>query len=480
MSVSITIVNAQTASNGLAPLSSDVVKSKDDKMEWWRNDRFGMFIHWGIYAQFAGQYRGHFQKVNNGEWLMNRMKVPVQEYKDASRNFNPVQFNADEWAKMAKNAGMKYLVITAKHHDGFALFDTKASDWDIMEATPYHKDIVKALAESCKKQELKFGIYYSQDQDWGNPGGSTSRRPMSQGWSNPDSEKIDAYTLVHNGSWDPVQQTKTFNQYFDDVAYPQIKELMANYGKIAMIFWDTPNKIKPDQAKKIMDLVHQNNPRMITNDRLMHNSPYGDYKTPEKKIPALAELDGRDWETNMTMNDTWGYRSDDHKWKSTEVLVRQLVDIASKGGNFLLNIGPKADGTFPQESIDRLKEVGDWMKVNSKAIYGTRTNPYQAKDDWRITVKDNGKKSTLYVSVFNWPSNGKIILEGKQTKALSAKILGNNTELKLKETNGNLEVSGLPKVMPDKLATVIEIQLNDLAPKKEFASKRKMDSGSID
>nr|WP_262919474.1 alpha-L-fucosidase [Niabella hibiscisoli] len=334
----------------------------------------------GVYAQFGGYYRGHYQKVNNGEWLMNRMKVPVQEYKDTAGNFNPIKFDADKWARIAKDAGMKYLVITAKHHDGFALFDTKASDWNIMDATPYKKDIIKALAEACRKQGLRFGIYYSQDQDWGNPGGSTGPRPMRQGWPNPDSARIDAYVQAHGGSWDPVQTTKTFDQYFDDVAYPQMEELMRNYGDIAVIFWDTPNRIKPEQAERLMKMVQRYHPGIITNDRLIRRPQYGDYKTPEKKIPDLAELNGQDWETNMTMNDTWGYRTDDHKWKSTEVLIRQLIDIASKGGNFLLNIGPKPDGTFPQESVDRLKQMGGWMKKYSDAVYGTHANPIDVMD----------------------------------------------------------------------------------------------------
>lgn len=455
-------------------------EQRDQRMSWWRNDRFGMFIHWGIYAQFGGFYRGHSQKVNNGEWLMNRMKVPVQEYKDTAQHFNPVKFNADDWARMAKEAGMKYMVITAKHHDGFALFDTRASDWNIIDATPYKKDVIKALAEACKKQGLRFGIYYSQDQDWGNPGGATGRRVMKQGWENPDSAKIDAYTLAHGGSWDPVQQTKTFDQYFDAIVYPQMKELMSNYGKISTIFWDTPNKIKPEQAEKLMILVKQNNPNIITNDRLIRKPQLGDYKTPEKKIPDLAELDGKDWETNMTMNDTWGYRTDDHKWKSTEVLLHQLIDIASKGGNFLLNIGPKPDGTFPHESVTRLKEIGIWIKKYGEAIYGTHANPIDAPDWGRITAKDKNGATTLYLSVFNWPANGKLEISGLNNKAVNAALFGQNTRLTLTQAaNGKLQISGLPKVAPDKYASVIEVKLDDLA-KKEFKQETKMKTGSID
>ncbi len=235
--------------------NKETAKQKEKRMAWWREAKFGMFIHWGIYAQFGGVYRGHEQKVSNTEWLMNRMKVPVQEYKDTAKNFNPVKYNAEQWVKMAKDAGMKYIVITAKHHDGFALFDSKVSNWDITDATVYKKDLIKPLADACRKYGLKFGIYYSQEQDWGNPGGMTHRRLMNQGWANPDADKIDAYTLAHQGSWDPAQQTKTFQDYYDNVALPQIKELLIKYGDISVLFWDTPSAISAEQVKRTNALV---------------------------------------------------------------------------------------------------------------------------------------------------------------------------------------------------------------------------------
>lgn len=453
--------------------------AQNTKMEWWRDARFGMFIHFGPYAQFGGFYHGHPQKVKNAEWLFNRMKVPVQEYKDTTKNFNPVKYNAEEWVLMAKNAGMKYLVITAKHHDGFALFDTKTSDWSIMKASPYGKDMLKPLAEACRKHGLKFGLYYSQAQDWGNPGGATDRRPMTQGWNNPDSAKIDAYTKVHRGSWDPAQQTKTYEEYFRTIALPQVKELLTSYGDIMVFFWDTPRHEHTELNKEMLNLVTQLQSKMIQNDRLGLKGQ-GDYKTPEQKIPNLSELDGKDWETNMTMNDTWGYRKDDHNWKSTEDLIRKLTDIASKGGNFLLNIGPKPDGTFPQESIDRLKAVGAWMKKYSDAIYGTHANPVNTVDWGRITAKDINGATTLYLSVFNWPANGTLQLSGLRNKALKAEVLGKKANITLKQdANGNLTISGLSANAPDKIASVIAIKLDGLA-KKVFNQKKDMNTGSID
>uniref|UniRef100_UPI00056BD6B1 alpha-L-fucosidase n=1 Tax=Pedobacter glucosidilyticus TaxID=1122941 RepID=UPI00056BD6B1 len=225
--------------------------SQDEKMKWWREARFGMFIHFGVYAQMAGEYKGHQQARGGAEWIMNRMKVPVSEYKEVAKQFNPVKFNADEWVKMARDAGMKYLIITAKHHDGFALFDSKASDWDIMDATPYKKDLLKPLVEACKKYNVKLGFYYSQAQDWVNPGGSAARKLMAEGWPNPDSTKIDDYTKEHKGHWDPAQETRTFAQYIDEVAVPQVKELMTNYGDIAVLWWDTPTNMTDEAALKL-------------------------------------------------------------------------------------------------------------------------------------------------------------------------------------------------------------------------------------
>lgn len=469
-----------TAMQSVFAQSQTQALSQDVKMEWWRDARFGMFIHFGVYAQFGGVYQGHEQIVKNGEWLMNRMKVPVQEYKDMAKNFNPAKYNAEAWVKMAKDAGMKYIVITAKHHDGFALFNTKASDWNIIEASPYGKDLIKPLAEACKKHGIKFGIYYSQSQDWTNPGGITGRREMKQGWLNPDAEKIDAYTLAHNGSWDPAQQTKTFDDYFNNVSYPQVKELLSNYGDVSVLWWDTPGGLSPEHAKKMSEMVKNLQPNIITNDRLGGKLP-GDFKTPEQKIPNLAELDGKDWETCMTMNRTWGYRTGDHEWKSTEVLVRNAIDIASKGGNFLLNIGPKPDGTFPEESIIRLKEVGNWMKKYGEAIYGTHANPIENIDWGKITAKDDKKNTTLYLSVFNWPPDGKLKVGGLTNKVITTNLIGQKDKLKIvQENDGSLLISGLPNTAPDQIASVITVKLDGIAKKKDFNPEKKMTSGSID
>jgi alpha-L-fucosidase len=461
------------------PVFSQKSLTKDERMAWWRDAKFGMFIHWGVYAQFGGVYNGHEQRRGGAEWIMNRSKIPVAEYQAMAKSFNPVKYNPDDWVRMAKDAGMKYLIITAKHHDGFALFNSKASKWDITDATPYGKDLLKPLAEACKKYGIKLGFYYSQAQDWNNPGGSAARKVMNEGWLNPDSAKVDAYTLANKGHWDPAQMTKSFDQYIDDVAVPQVKELMTNYGDIAVLWWDTPTNMTDEAAVKLQNAL-KSQPHIITNDRLKRPNFPGDTKTPEQKIPSQAELDGMDWETCMTMNGTWGFRTSDQKWKSSETLIRNLVDIASKGGNYLLNVGPKPDGTFPQESIDRLKAIGTWMKVNSESIYGTRSNPLEPLTWGRCTRKDAPKGTILYFTVFNWPSDGKLIVPGIKNKVLSATLLATKGKLKT-EMKGNELTIAIPSEAPDKVASVIKVEFEGkVAPQSDIKPKKEMKTGALD
>ncbi|HTI10822.1 MAG TPA: alpha-L-fucosidase [Puia sp.] len=436
-------------------LLSAQTPSRDQRMEWWREARFGMFIHWGVYAQLAGVYEGHEMARGGAEWIMNRMKIPVAEYQAYAKQFNPVKFDAEEWVRTAKNAGMKYIVITAKHHDGFAMFKSSASKWNIADATPYGKDVLKPLAAACKKYGIRLGFYYSQAQDWNNPGGAASRKLMREGWPNPDSAKIDAYTEEHNGHWDPAQLTSTFDQYIDKVAVPQVRELMTNYGDVAVLWWDTPTNMTDSAALKLQALLKLQ-PNIITNDRLKRPNFPGDTKTPEQKIPNLSDLDGKDWETCMTMNGTWGYRASDNKWKSTETLIHNLADIASKGGNYLLNVGPKPDGTFPEPSLQALKEIGDWMKINGEAIYATQASPLPPLTWGRCTKKETKEGTALYLIVFDWPANGQLTVPGIKNPVLSAKLLAGGKELKTAAAAGDLVIT-TPAEPVNKIATVIKL-----------------------
>lgn len=430
----------------------------EERLAWWHEARFGMFIHWGVYALYAGQYKGHEQARGGAEWIMNRCKIPVAEYREKAKEFNPVNYDPDSWVKIAKDAGMKYLIITSKHHDGFALFESKASDWNVVDATPYGKDLLKPLAEACKKHGIKLGFYYSQAQDWTNPGGSVARKVMREGWPNPDSTRIDKYTAENQGHWDPIQSSVTFDEYIDRVAVPQVREILSNYGEIAVLWWDTPTRMTDEAALKLQELLKLQ-PQIITNDRLKRPNFPGDTKTPEQKIPDQNEMKGTNWETCMTMNGSWGWR-DDNKWKSTETLIHNLVDIASKGGNYLLNVGPKPDGTFPDESIQRLKEIGNWMDVNGESIYGTQASPFGVLPWGRCTKKTEKGKTILYFSVFDWPENGEIIVPELTAKIRSAKLLATNKKVKITATNEGLLLK-LPSKAPDQIASVIKLEINE-------------------
>ena len=414
-------------------LFSGCQKKATDKMEWWHEAKFGLFIHWGLYAVPAGSYQGN-PVGGYGEWIMSNGKIPVAEYAKYAEQFNPLDFNADEWVKLPTDAGMKYIVITSKHHDGFALFDTKASDFDVMDATPFKRDIIKEMAAACKKYDMPFGLYYSQAQDWHHAGGSAM-----------------------NGQWDPAQKG-SMDKYIEEVAVPQVDEILSNYGDIKILWWDTPTDMNEERASRFMPILAKH-PDLIYNDRL-GGGIEGDLETPEQYIPATG-IPGKNWESCMTMNDTWGFKANDHNWKSTEMLVRNLIDIASKGGNYLLNVGPTAMGLIPGESVDRLKEIGEWMKVNGESIYGTSASPFSFLSWGRCTVKKKGGKNFLYLHVFDLPAGEKLIVDGLASKVRKAYALNNpKDELAFNQTDNSLEIS-TSGVTADRFATVIVLETKD-------------------
>ncbi|MDR1809914.1 MAG: alpha-L-fucosidase [Prevotella sp.] len=436
------------------------------KMAWWREAKFGMFIHWGPYAIYGGVYRGHNQNRGGAEWIMNRCKIPVGVYQEAAKTFNPVNYDAEAWVKLAKEAGMKYIVITSKHHDGFAMFKSNASKFNIVDWTDCKKDVLDELAKACRKHDMKLGFYYSQAQDWNNPGGAVARKLMREGWNNPDSITIDAYTAKHAGSWDPAQQTATMEEYMRKVSIPQVKELLSNYGDVAVLWWDTPVGMTDKFASELSGLLAEH-PQIITNDRLKRPNFLGDYKTPEGRVPKAEDIEGVDWETCMNIGSSWGYKSWENSWKSSKTLVRTLAAIAARGGNYLLNVGPDATGLIPPEAVARLKDIGRWMNVNGEAIYGTQRSLLYPS--WgECTRKDLKNNSVLYLCVFDWPTDGKLSLETSY-KVSKASLLCNNRKLKITKTAGSVMID-VPADVPDTIASVIRLELSEKLPPVKIVS----------
>ncbi len=422
--------------SAFAAPSAETPEQLEARLKWFKEARFGMFIHWGVYAVPAGIWQDK-NIPGIGEWIMKNGKIPVSDYREFAKDFTAANYDPQAWADLAKEAGMKYVVITAKHHDGFSLYDSEVSEWDAVDAASAKRDLIEPLAKAVRGNGLKFGLYYSQAQDWIHPGGAMMG------------------IKTNEAGWDPAQ-SGDFATYINTIAVPQTREILTRY-KPDIIWWDTPVNMTPELAKPLADALSLT-PNIITNNRL-GGGYEGDTKTPEQHIPPRG-YPGQMFEVCMTMNDTWGFKKNDHKWKSVTEILHNLSDIASKGGNFLLNVGPTADGVIPPESVERLKSVGKWMKTYGEAIYDTEASPFARRLSWgRTTQKTSGGKTTLYLHIWDWPEDGKLLLPTLQEEPISGRILTNGKKVQSNATPEGVVVS-LPGKATDPIISVVALEFN--------------------
>jgi len=405
---------------------------KNCGQKWWQEAKYGMFIHWGLYSQIAGEWKG-VRTPHIGEWIMKHQNIPISDYEKVACEFNPTGFNAVDWVRLAKDAGMKYLVITAKHHDGFAMYHSKCSKYNIVDATPFGRDPIEELAEACAKEGIKMCFYYSQAQDWHDP---------------------DGY------GYGPVpDERKNFKRYLDEKCKPQLVELLTQYGDIGLIWFDTPMIMSNEHSRELANLVKNIQPDCLVSGRI--GNQFGDYmSTGDNMIPVLPYLG--DWEVPATLNDTWGYKYFDENWKQSKEIVECLLKINSRGGNYLLNVGPDGRGIIPQASIDILRCVGRWMQSNGESIYATKVAPlFPYEMPWGYFTWKPGK---LFMHVLEWRSSVQVHCFASRIKKAYLLTMGEEifyTQSYSPASQQHRVTFQLPEKPVDPLDTVVVMEINE-------------------
>ncbi len=447
---SITFQNCQTKTDKV-PVNKIAKEplANEQKLDWFRDAKFGMFIHWGPYSELAGEWNGRRQTEQQSEWIMKYLKIPVTDYRELAHKLNPVKFDAKEWVRLAKATGMKYIVITAKHHDGFAMYHSKVTNYNIVDWTPFKLDPLKELADACATEGIKFCVYYSHREDWDHPGG------YGNSWD-------------YDNDWGEVlYQHEKFDKYLEEKAKPQLRELLTNYGTIGLVWFDR-GMYTEEQGIEFVKMVHDLQPACLVNSRVgsIFNSfeSIGDYQCandkgmpmrndPNKTFPAGGL--GDYWEAPQTLNESWGYNKFDTIWKSPNAVIKSLVEIVSRGGNFLLNIGPTGEGEIPKPSIDIFNKVGPWVQRNSESIYGTSANLFPPLS-WGYT---SVKGSKIYLFVRDWPKDGILKLPGLKNVAKSAYLLlDKSIKLNVNQVENSTNIA-LPLTPPDNPVTVVVLEI---------------------
>ncbi|WP_411826080.1 alpha-L-fucosidase [Luteolibacter sp. AS25] len=397
--------------------------------ELFADGNYAMFIHWGLYSHLANKVDGKTY-YGIGEWIMNpRMAgIAPEKYKKIANDFNPVKFDAKAIAQLAKDAGMKYIIITSKHHDGFAMYDSKSNDFNIVDATPFNRDPMKELAAACKEIGIGFGFYYSHNQDWTYPGGNGGPEKDAEG------------------------NTKDFGDYFTEKCLPQVKEITTEYGPIEIVWFDTPGGMEKKYVEELCDVVYKNQPNAFISGRAGHG--LGDYQSLGDMEVPIENVEGL-WETVDTTNDSWAYAWYDENYKTPKTILSRVIATVARGGTYMLNVGLKGDGSIPERAADGLRGAGEWIKTYPQVVYGTDASPWGRSLPWGdVTVKEN----KMFLCVFDWPTSGSLYLPGLKTEIKSAKILGSDEEVAFEAVNGWTQFS-VPVAAPDKLVSVIEVEL---------------------
>jgi alpha-L-fucosidase len=443
----------------VSPLTAQV--DKTEELKWFTDAKFGLFVHWGLYSQAAGVWRGI--PARGGEHFMLYERVALNDYAKIAGDFNPVNFDAGQWVKTLKYAGMKYIVYTTKHHEGFAMYDSQVSDYNIVKRSPFKRDPLKELAEACKKEGIKLGLYYSLGRDWEDPDVPTKNAWRSNIW---DFRREDE---------------KVLQRYLERKAMPQLRELLTNYGEIAMLWFDTPELITPEQSQTVKDLIHSIQPKCLINSRICEiKEDMGDYYIMEQRL--MDQIKPEPWELCITMGNNWGYNVYDVHYKTPETLVRHLADVVSKGGNMLLNIGPTDKGEFSVFTYPGLETFHTWLAENGEAIYGVHPwrvfgedykniapkeqvntefndaiydgTPQENAPDFRFTAKDN----TLYIIVRNVKALNYVITSLTPADKVKKVTLLGGGKVKWKQTAQGLEIA-VTDISPAKIPVyVLKIQ----------------------
>ncbi len=393
---------------------------------------YAMFIHWGLYSHIGNLYKGKTY-YGIGEWIMNRRmaNIPVEEYKALAGEFNPVKFDADGIARLARDAGMKYIVITSKHHDGFAMYHSKVNKFNIVDATPFGRDPMKELAKACEKHGLGLGFYYSHNQDWTFPGGGNGPKQTADG------REVD------------------FKYYYENKCRPQVEEITSQYGPIAIVWFDTPGRISREYVEELVQIVRKNQPKALVSGRAGYGlgdyQTLGDMEVPNENVEGL-------WETVDTTNDSWAYAWYDNYWKTPGEILHRLIACVGRGGTYMLNIGPRGDGTVPEPAALTLRKAGEWIERYPQVVYGTDASPWRHALPWGdVTVRDR----TLFLCVFNMPKGGGVYLPGLKTSVKSARLLSKRkkqAELKVATLGGWTRIQ-LPARIVEKTVPVVQVEL---------------------